>query len=371
MEEEGVPPSTPRRTDQKHCSTCQCATLKIKPLHTPISPIAPAPLAVSPPSEEETRPLPPPLPAPKVTFRRRVLPETLVALQVPAGQLGLQRSLQQGTAATYFALSSHWDNQSDPASCGVTTLRQVLNATGLDPTAVRWKGGWRYYGSDAMVLCACMDPIRVEREGITMEDFRRLTHCHGLQVTVHRPTDEKMASLDDFRRDVLASLTTTSPGKDCVEAPNSDVVDDVVKNDSDMTEPATLRFLVVSFARGTLGQTGDGHFSTVAAYDAQTDSCLILDVARFKYPPYWAPLVDLYAAMEPVDPVTGQARGWLTVWRSEQPNYLDEHGLVKDEGSLPATWVPAFDQTTDATCPLRPLQVQYCPTAWQRRRNAK
>ena len=68
-----------------------------------------------------------------------------------------------------------------------------------------------------MVLCACMDPIRVEREGITMAVGESPKVLHGDQVTVHRPTDEKMASLDDFRRDVLASLTTTSPGKDCVD----------------------------------------------------------------------------------------------------------------------------------------------------------
>ena len=34
-------------------------------------------------------------------------------------------------------------------------------------------------------------------------------------------------------------------------------------------------------------QTGDGHFSPVAGYHAGTDSVLVLDVARFKYPPYW------------------------------------------------------------------------------------
>ena len=38
-----------------------------------------------------------------------------------------------------------------------------------------------------------------------------------------------------------------------------------------------------------LGQTGDGHFSPIGGYDAASDQVLLLDVARFKYPPHWVP----------------------------------------------------------------------------------
>lgn len=43
------------------------------------------------------------------------------------------------------------------------------------------------------------------------------------------------------------------------------------------------------FYRTSLGQTGTGHFSPAAAYHKPSDSALILDIARFKQPPYWAP----------------------------------------------------------------------------------
>ena len=46
-----------------------------------------------------------------------------------------------------------------------------------------------------------------------------------------------------------------------------------------------------------LAQSGTGHFSPAAAYDAATDSVLVLDVARFKYPPHWVPLPLLHAAV--------------------------------------------------------------------------
>ena len=45
----------------------------------------------------------------------------------------------------------------------------------------------------------------------------------------------------------------------------------------------TTEFIITSFARSSLKQTGDGHFSPIAGYHEESDSVLILDVARFKY----------------------------------------------------------------------------------------
>ncbi|GAB0489190.1 hypothetical protein MMPV_000407 [Pyropia vietnamensis] len=77
--------------------------------------------------------------------------------------------------------------------------------------------------------------------------------------------------------------------------------------------------LVAAYNRRSLGQTGSGHFSPLGAYDAPTDSVLVLDVARFKYPPHWVPLADMAAAMAPVDPDTGAPRGYLLLRRQKEP----------------------------------------------------
>jgi len=45
-------------------------------------------------------------------------------------------------------------------------------------------------------------------------------------------------------------------------------------------------FLAIAFSRKGIGQTGDGHYSPIAAYHEPTDQCLVLDVARFKYAPF-------------------------------------------------------------------------------------
>ena len=43
-------------------------------------------------------------------------------------------------------------------------------------------------------------------------------------------------------------------------------------------------------------RTGGGHFSPIGGYHEPSDSALVLDVARFKYPPYWVHLPALWEA---------------------------------------------------------------------------
>jgi hypothetical protein len=69
--------------------------------------------------------------------------------------------------------------------------------------------------------------------------------------------------------------------------------------------------LIVNYSRRAVGQSGDGHFSPIGALHAATDRVLVLDTARFKYPPHWIPVELLFSAMTKEDPATGQARGWL------------------------------------------------------------
>lgn len=65
---------------------------------------------------------------------------------------------------------------------------------------------------------------------------------------------------------------------------------------------------------------GDGHFSPLGGYHELEDMVLILDTARFKYPPHWVPLAQLYQAMASVDAVTGKARGFIKLAANDRLN---------------------------------------------------
>ncbi|TXG63860.1 hypothetical protein EZV62_010854 [Acer yangbiense] len=62
-----------------------------------------------------------------------------------------------------------------------------------------------------------------------------------------------------------------------------------------------------------LHMDGSGHFSPIGGYHAGSDMVLILDVARFKYPPHWLPLTLLWKAMDTIDETTGLTRGYMIV----------------------------------------------------------
>jgi hypothetical protein len=69
--------------------------------------------------------------------------------------------------------------------------------------------------------------------------------------------------------------------------------------------------VIANYSRIPLDQEGDGHISPIAAYDAETDSFLVLDVARYKYPAAWVSFDQFWAAMLRIDSESGLSRGAL------------------------------------------------------------
>ena len=93
--------------------------------------------------------------------------------------------------------------------------------------------------------------------------------------------------------------------------------------DSDLHEFRTLavqhlgapdRYVIVNYLRNAIGQERGGHFSPLAAYDADTDRFLVLDVSRYKYPPIWVAADALYGAMNTPDSDNAdRTRGFVLV----------------------------------------------------------
>ena len=71
--------------------------------------------------------------------------------------------------------------------------------------------------------------------------------------------------------------------------------------------------IIVSYARSVMNQTGSGHFSPIGGYHREKDMVLIMDVARFKYPPHWVPLELLHEAMCTIDDDSGKYRGCMVL----------------------------------------------------------
>ncbi len=227
------------------------------------------------------------------SFHKRILPDSLTSLSSPAGKLLFREALALGGMESFFPLSEQFITQSEPSYCSLSSLAMVLNALNFDPKKI-WKGAWRWVSEETLQCesqAICGHSLeRIKSDGMNFNEFESLARCHGVNIRSHRVrnhyTDgQKTTEFDAFRQ----------------------CVDSVSASDDSNT------FIVVNFSRQSLGQSGIGHFSPIGGYHSEKQLVLIMDVARFKYPPYWVPLEELWRSMMLEDDRTGEARGYFII----------------------------------------------------------
>ncbi|KAH6773136.1 phytochelatin synthase 1 [Perilla frutescens var. hirtella] len=221
-------------------------------------------------------------------FYKRSLPSPpAVDFSSPQGKELFTEALHNGNMEGFFNLIPHFQTQSEPAYCGLATLAMVLNALAIDPCR-KWKGPWRWFDETMLDCCEPLD--KVKAKGISFGKVTCLGLCAGAKVKSYRTNQ---SSIDEFRKYVVEC----SMSEDC--------------------------HIIASYNRRTFKQTGTGHFSPIGGYHAERDMVLILDVARFKYPPHWVPLSLLWEAMDSIVEATGRHRGFMLVSRRQRaPAFL-------------------------------------------------
>ncbi|HEY6926589.1 MAG TPA: phytochelatin synthase family protein [Steroidobacteraceae bacterium] len=219
------------------------------------------------------------------TLYRRPLPSDAIAFSSLEGRQVFVEALAAGGLNGYFRLAEQFHTQSDPAFCGLGSLVVALNALAIDPERL-WKGPWRWFAEDLLDCCVPLADVR--ERGLDLDELACLARCNGAEVDVQRTDTSNLVAWH-------SALEIAASG------------DAVV---------------VASYDRSAMGQSGGGHFSPIGGYHAARELALVLDVARFKYPPHWVAAEVLWRAMEPIDPETGRARGWLVMRRRPRSSSL-------------------------------------------------
>ena len=187
----------------------------------------------------------------------------------------------------FFYLQQGWDAQINQAYCGVASAMAVLNSfkgvlqsdLPIDPSY----DPYHFATQQALVRHKCtaqhvvhvddaLDGILSFPGGLSLDQVGRLLECFLLptwNVSVVHVTPS--LSLDEVSRDVVGALH----------------------------DPASR--VLVNFHRQALGQVGGGHFSPLGAYHVPERKILLMDVAKYKYPPVWVPLEQLYLSMQTLD----------------------------------------------------------------------
>lgn len=190
-------------------------------------------------------------------------------------------------SAPFWQLSPHFLTEL-PGMCGPTTAIMVLNALhgeGL-PAAVSPTFSWSF-------------------EEYHYWDSKNLWSANSTCVQAH--TEPWKGSLEQ----VAALMSCNGAAAEAVEASKSSLA-----HFRTTIKKAFLsnRFVSINFDRRGLQQQGVGHHSPIGAYDETTDRVLVLDVARYKYPPWWAFLPDVFAAMQHYVPGNfSTPRGYIEV----------------------------------------------------------
>jgi hypothetical protein len=211
------------------------------------------------------------------------LPDSLIALQSDKGE---ELLFGAESRSDYTPLSLHFVTQQHPAFCGPATIAMVLNALDVPRPPSDMTLGLGLFDQDNIFNAraeAAKLKAEILRNGMTLDELGAVLATYDLDVQVTHAED---SSLDAFRDLAVAELG----GPD--------------------------GFVLVNYLRAAIGQEKGGHISPLAAYDADTDRFLILDVSRYKYPPVWVEAAALFDSMNTPDADNdGKSRGFVVVGR--------------------------------------------------------
>ncbi|MEQ1682972.1 MAG: phytochelatin synthase family protein [Burkholderiaceae bacterium] len=231
--------------------------------------------------------------------------QTLVPFSSEEGLARLGRS----TAKVDFpALANQFEPQSNGAFCGPTTTAIVLNTVrGRSADLPRDRS--RLRPEDYTFAPAGFDPSvpRFTQDNVIGKGLKTRSQVLGEPVVINgkqiRDFGYQLRQLDELLR--AHDLATTL------------VVVDDKKADADIRRDLTENlqragdYVIVAYRRVEVEQAGGGHISPLGAFDAQSDSVLVLDVNPASAGWVWMPVTSLIRAMRTFDTV--ENRGYILV----------------------------------------------------------
>ena len=185
--------------------------------------------------------------------------------------------------ADYWQLSPTFAMQNTQTYCSVASAITVLNAMPIKKPVDPAYAPYTYFTQSNFFtpeITKIISPQNVLAIGMTREQMAETLVLHGVKA--------RSIAGDTLNDDGLRTLLQKALGDDG-------------------------QFVLVNYLRAVLGQVGGGHWSVLAAYDAPSDSVLILDVAKYKYTPVWVGISTLRQAIDTLDTTSNKVRGLVIV----------------------------------------------------------
>jgi hypothetical protein len=221
---------------------------------------------------------------------------------------GLERLSRASARSDFAPLANQFEPQATIAFCGPATATIVLNALAA-PGLEAPRDRSRLRPADALYLPQALELTvrRHTQESVIATGKKTRAQVFGEPVTVDGQTlrdgGYQLRQLDELLRahQVATRLVIVDDSKAEAEI-RQDLKDNLGRAGD---------FVIVNYQRAAVGQAGGGHISPLAAYDAASDSVLILDVNPSHQPWVWMPLATLIRGMRTRDVL--ENRGYILV----------------------------------------------------------
>lgn len=220
------------------------------------------------------------------------------------GQNRLRESVQYND---YPNLAAAHLTQSTQTFCGIASSAMVLNA---DDASLEWRPQTTPYKPfHFYTQCNILNKNVYEHMSIKtiLSEGMQLNEIHYVLTQQPSVKDVSCSHASDVILDAEPANTNVMPDSCGVEE-SIDSFTHKVKNA--LKSPGT--YVIANFSEMPNLDRG-GHFSPIAAYHEATDSFLIMEVSRYKFPPFWVTRKTLWEKMNTVDAGSGKARGYIIV----------------------------------------------------------
>jgi len=225
-----------------------------------------------------------------------------------ASEEGLARLARSGARADFAALANQFEAQYNGAFCGPTSAAIVLNATHSRGAGLP-RDHTRLRKDDVQFMPAGADPIvpRYTQDSVIERGPKTRAQVLGEPVTIDgRQRKDFGYQLRQFdamlRANALVTQVVVVDDSMSEQAIRTDLADNLARSGD---------YAIVNYRREAVGQTGGGHISPVGAYDAASDSFLVLDVNPAAAGWVWMPTATLVNGMRTFDTV--ENRGYVLV----------------------------------------------------------
>jgi len=225
-----------------------------------------------------------------------------------ASDEGVARLAHSGAKVDFAALANQFEAQYNGAFCGPTSAAIVLN-TAFSRRADLQRDHTRLRKDDVQFMPPGADPIvpRFTQDSVIDRGPKTRAQVLGEPTTIAskqvRDFGYQLRQFDAMlRANGLATTLVVVDDARTEQAIRADLADNLARSGD---------YVIVNYKREAVGQKGGGHISPLGAYDAGSDSFLVLDVNPAVAGWVWMPAAALVRGMRTFDTV--ENRGYVLV----------------------------------------------------------